>query len=100
MTLPIAMDVLRGYLGSGNLALVMAAMSMSVLPVILLFLLAQKMVIEGVAHERNQELRGPMDAIAPNRSRRQDRSAFRLSAASAANMSPFRSAASARAAFR
>jgi len=49
MTLPIAMDVLRGYLGSGNLALVMAAMSMSVLPVILLFLLAQKMVIEGVA---------------------------------------------------
>jgi len=49
MTLPVAMDVLRGYLGSGNLALVMAAMSMSVLPVILLFLLAQKMVIEGVA---------------------------------------------------
>ena len=49
MTLPIAMDVLRGYLGSGNLALVMAAMSMSVLPVILLFLLAQRMVIEGIA---------------------------------------------------
>ena len=49
MTLPVAMDVLRGYLGSGNLALVMAAMSMSVLPVILLFLLAQRMVIEGIA---------------------------------------------------
>jgi multiple sugar transport system permease protein len=49
MTLPIAMDVLRGYLGSGDLALVMAAMSMAVLPVILLFLLAQKLVIEGVA---------------------------------------------------
>ena len=49
MTLPIAMDVLRGYMQSGNLALVMAAMSMAVLPVILLFLLAQKMVIEGVA---------------------------------------------------
>jgi multiple sugar transport system permease protein len=49
MTLPIAMDVLRGYLGSGNLALVMAAMSMAVLPVILLFLIAQKLVIEGVA---------------------------------------------------
>ena len=43
------MDLLRGYLGSGNLALVMAAMSMSVLPVVLLFLLAQKMVIEGIA---------------------------------------------------
>lgn len=49
MTLPIAMDLLRGYLGSGNLALVMAAMSMAVLPVILLFLIAQKLVIEGVA---------------------------------------------------
>jgi multiple sugar transport system permease protein len=49
MTLPVAMDLLRGYLGAGNLALVMAAMSMSVLPVILLFLLAQKLVIEGVA---------------------------------------------------
>jgi multiple sugar transport system permease protein len=48
MTLPIAMDLLRGYLGQGNLSVVMAAMSMAVLPVILLFLLAQKFVIEGV----------------------------------------------------
>jgi multiple sugar transport system permease protein len=48
MTLPLAMDVLRGYMQSGNLAVVMAAMSMSVLPVILLFLIAQKFVIEGV----------------------------------------------------
>ena len=48
MTLPLAMDVLRGYLGSGNLSVVMAAMSMSILPVVLLFLVAQKMVIQGV----------------------------------------------------
>ncbi len=48
MTLPIAMDLLRGYLASGNLSVVMAAMSMAVLPVILIFLLAQKLVIEGV----------------------------------------------------
>jgi multiple sugar transport system permease protein len=48
MTLPIAMDLLRGYLSSGNLSVVMAAMSMAVLPVILIFLLAQKLVIEGV----------------------------------------------------
>ncbi len=41
MTLPLAMDLLRGYLGQGNLSVVMAAMSMAVLPVILLFLLAQ-----------------------------------------------------------
>lgn len=48
MTLPLAMDVLRGYMASGNLSVVMAAMSMSVLPVMLLFLVAQKFVIEGV----------------------------------------------------
>jgi multiple sugar transport system permease protein len=48
MTLPVAMDVLRGYLGSGNLSLVMAAMSMSILPVVLLFLIAQRFVIEGI----------------------------------------------------
>ena len=48
MTLPLAMDILRGYMASGNLSVVMAAMSMSVLPVILLFLIAQKFVIEGV----------------------------------------------------
>ena len=48
MTLPLAMDILKGFLGQGNLAVVMAAMSMAVLPVILLFLLAQKFVIEGV----------------------------------------------------
>lgn len=48
MTLPVAMDVLRGYLGSGSLSMVMAAMSMSILPVILLFLVAQKFVIEGI----------------------------------------------------
>jgi multiple sugar transport system permease protein len=48
MTLPVAMDLLRGYLASGNLSVVMAAMSMAVLPVILIFLLAQKLVVEGV----------------------------------------------------
>jgi multiple sugar transport system permease protein len=48
MTLPVAMDLLRGYLASGNLSVVMAAMSMAVLPVILIFLLAQRLVIEGV----------------------------------------------------
>jgi multiple sugar transport system permease protein len=49
MTLPVAMDLLRGYIGSGNLSLVMAAMSMAILPVVLIFLLAQRLVIEGIA---------------------------------------------------
>ena len=48
MTLPLAIDVLRGHMQSSNLSVVMAAMSMAVLPVILLFLLAQKFVIETV----------------------------------------------------
>ena len=48
MTLPVAMDVLRGYMGQGNLSVLMAAMTMSVLPVVVLFLLAQKFVIEGI----------------------------------------------------
>jgi multiple sugar transport system permease protein len=48
MTLPVAMDLLRGYLASGNLSVVMAAMSMAVIPVIVIFLLAQKLVVEGV----------------------------------------------------
>ncbi len=48
LTLPVAMDVLRGYMASGNLSVVMAAMSMSILPVVLLFLIAQKFVIEGI----------------------------------------------------
>src|SRR6202142_3889635 len=48
MTLPIAMDLLRGYMASGNLSVVMAAISMAVLPVILIFVLAQRLVIEGV----------------------------------------------------
>ena len=48
MTLPIAMDLLRGYMSQGNLSVVMAAMSMAILPVVLLFLVAQRMVIEGV----------------------------------------------------
>jgi multiple sugar transport system permease protein len=48
MTLPIAMDLLRGYMSQGNLSVVMAAMSMAILPVVLLFLVAQRMVIQGV----------------------------------------------------
>jgi multiple sugar transport system permease protein len=48
MTLPVAMDLLRGYLASGNLSVVMAAMSMAVLPVMVIFLLAQRLVVEGV----------------------------------------------------
>ena len=48
LTLPVAMDTLRGYMAAGNLSVVMAAMTMAILPVIVIFLIAQKLVIEGV----------------------------------------------------
>jgi len=48
MTLPVGLDVLRGYLQSGNLSIVMAAMAMAIAPVILVFLLAQRYIVEGM----------------------------------------------------
>ena len=55
LTLPVAMDVLRGDLGSGNLSTVMAAMSMSILPVVLTIpSCAENSVIEGIDDERHE----------------------------------------------
>jgi multiple sugar transport system permease protein len=48
MTLPVGLDVLRGYLDSGNLSIVMAAMAMAIAPVVLVFLLAQRYIVEGM----------------------------------------------------
>ena len=48
MTLPIGLEYLRGFMGSGNLAVVMAAMSMVIMPVLLIFLFAQRFIIAGL----------------------------------------------------
>jgi multiple sugar transport system permease protein len=48
MTLPIGLAYLRGFMGSGNLAVVMAAMSMVITPVLLIFLFAQRFIIAGL----------------------------------------------------
>jgi multiple sugar transport system permease protein len=48
MTLPIGLAYLRGFMGSGNLAVVMAAMSMVITPVLLVFLFAQRFIISGL----------------------------------------------------
>ncbi|MFO7167794.1 MAG: carbohydrate ABC transporter permease [Chloroflexota bacterium] len=48
MTLPLGITALRGYLGSGSPAVVMAAVTMTVAPVLLVFLLAQRWFIEGI----------------------------------------------------
>jgi len=48
MTLPLGLTVMRGYLGVGNVAAIMAGVSMGILPVLLVFLLAQRYLIEGI----------------------------------------------------
>ncbi len=48
MTLPLGLTIMKGYLGVGNVAAIMAGVSMGVLPVLLVFLFAQRYLIEGV----------------------------------------------------
>jgi multiple sugar transport system permease protein len=48
-TLPFAIVRLQGYMGTGNRAHVLAGVFMSILPVLLLFLIAQRWVIRGIA---------------------------------------------------
>ncbi|MFM7173334.1 MAG: carbohydrate ABC transporter permease [Caldilinea sp.] len=48
-TFPIAIVMLNGYMGSGNRAHVLAAVMISIFPVLLFFLLAQRFVIRGIA---------------------------------------------------
>ena len=48
MTLPLGLTILRGYLGTGNTAAVMAGVTMAILPVLIVFLLFQRYLIEGI----------------------------------------------------
>ncbi len=48
MTLPLGITALRGSLGSGNASVVMAAITMAVLPILLVFLFAQRWFIAGI----------------------------------------------------
>lgn len=48
MTLPLGITALRGYMGNGNGSIVMAAVALSILPVFLLFLVAQRWFIAGI----------------------------------------------------
>ena len=48
MTLPLGLTVLRGYLGTGNTAAVMAGVTMAIAPVLTVFLLFQRYLIEGI----------------------------------------------------
>jgi multiple sugar transport system permease protein len=48
MTLPLGITALRGYMSSGNPAVVMAAVTMVVVPVLIIFLFAQRWIIAGI----------------------------------------------------
>lgn len=48
MTLPLGIAALRGRLDSGNPSVVMASVALAILPVLILFLAAQRYFIEGV----------------------------------------------------
>lgn len=48
MTLPLGITALRGYMGNGNASVVMAAVALSILPVLILFLVAQRWIIAGI----------------------------------------------------
>ncbi|MHB8064650.1 MAG: carbohydrate ABC transporter permease [Ruminiclostridium sp.] len=49
MTLPLGIAALRGYMGSGNLSAVMAGVTLAIIPVLVIFLFAQRFFIEGIA---------------------------------------------------
>jgi len=48
MTLPLGITALRGYLESGNASVVMASVALAIMPVLLVFLLAQRWFITGI----------------------------------------------------
>ena len=48
MTLPQGIALLTGYMGSGNPSVVMAAVTMAILPVLFVFLVAQRWIIEAL----------------------------------------------------
>ena len=48
LTVPVAIGALKGFLGSGNIPVVMAALTMAILPAVAVFLFAQRAIIESV----------------------------------------------------
>ena len=48
MTLPQGIAMLTGYMGAGNPSVVMAAVTMAILPVLIIFIVAQRWIIEAL----------------------------------------------------
>lgn len=48
MTLPLGLVYLKGYMGSGSLSVVMAAVTLAILPIIIIFFICQNYIVEGL----------------------------------------------------
>ena len=48
MTLPLGLTIMRGYLGTGNVAAIMAGLALAIIPILIIFLFAQRYLIEGI----------------------------------------------------
>lgn len=48
MTLPLGINALKGYMGSGNQSVILAAVSFAVLPILLIFMIGQRYIVEGM----------------------------------------------------
>jgi multiple sugar transport system permease protein len=48
MTLPLGIAALRSYMGAGNPSVILAAVTLAILPVLIIFLAAQRWIIEGM----------------------------------------------------
>ncbi len=48
MTVPLGVAALKGYMGSGNPSVVLAGVSVAVLPILIVFMFGQKFIVEGL----------------------------------------------------
>ncbi|HEY0792595.1 MAG TPA: hypothetical protein VGD78_16135 [Chthoniobacterales bacterium] len=50
LTLPQGIALLQGYMQSGNPAVVMAAVTLAILPILIVFVLAQRWIVDAFVH--------------------------------------------------
>ena len=48
MTLPQGIALLRGFMNTGNPSVIMAAVTMAIIPILVFFLVAQRWIIEAL----------------------------------------------------
>lgn len=48
MTLPLGINALKGYMGSGNQSVILAAVSFAITPILIIFLFGQRYIVEGL----------------------------------------------------